>query len=215
MKNLVIAIGREFGSGGKEIGQKLAERLNIKCYDKELLTLAAQESGLCEEIMEKNDEKPANSFLYSMVMDTYSTGGAYAMSNQFSELPLNHRVFLAQFDAIKNLAERESCVIVGRCADYALAGRADCISIFIHADIDFRLARVKADTDKNYRDDKKIIDFIHKTDRKRANYYNYFSNKRWGDSRSYELTIDSSILGIEKTVDFILRYIEMRFPEHN
>lgn len=212
MKNLVIAIGREYGSGGKEIGVKLAERLNIKCYDKELLTIASKESGYCEEIMEKNDEQPTNSFLYSLVMDTYAPSG-YAASNHFTELPLNHKVFLAQFDAIKKLAERESCVIVGRCADYALIDNADCFSVFIHADMDFRIERVKNDNpDKNFRDKKKVIDFINKTDRKRANYYNYYSNKKWADSRSYDLSVDSSKLGIDKTVDFILEYVKLRFP---
>ena len=112
----VITIGREFGSGGHEIGMKLAEKLGIKCYDKELLELAAKESGLCEELFASQDEKPTNSFLYSLVMDTYSLG----YTNSYVDMPINHKVFLAQFDAIKKLAERESCVIVGRCADYAL-----------------------------------------------------------------------------------------------
>ena len=109
----VITIGREFGSGGHEIGMKLAEKLGIK----ELLELAAKESGLCEELFASQDEKPTNSFLYSLVMDTYSLG----YTNSYVDMPINHKVFLAQFDAIKKLAERESCVIVGRCADYALS----------------------------------------------------------------------------------------------
>lgn len=212
MKNLVITIGREYGSGGKEIGEKLAEKLGIKCYDKELLTVAAKESGFCEEIFQKNDEQPTNSFLYSLVMDTYATNG-YAASNHFTELPLNHKVFLAQFDAIKNLAQRESCVIVGRCADYALAGNDDCFSVFIHAsDVNFKIVRAKKDNpDKTFKDDNKVIDFIHKIDRKRANYYNYYSNKKWADSRSYDLSVDSSILGIDKTVEFILEYAKLRY----
>ena len=112
----VITIGREFGSGGHEIGMKLAERLGIKCYDKELLTEAAKHSGLCEELFETHDEKPTNSFLYSLVMDTYSLG--YTTS-AYMDMPINHKIFLAQFDTIKKLADQESCVIVGRCADYA------------------------------------------------------------------------------------------------
>ena len=211
MNNLVIAIGREFGSGGKEIGEKLAEKLGIKCYDKELLAIAAKDSGYCEEILLKNDEQPTKSFLYSLVMDTYASTG-YSASNHFTDLPLNHKVFLAQFDAIKNLAERESCVIVGRCADYALAGKADCFSVFIHADMDFRVERVKNDhPDKNFRDDNKVIDYINKIDRKRANYYNYYSNKKWADSRSYDLSVDSSQLGIDKTVELILSYVKLRY----
>lgn len=215
MKNLIIAIGREFGSGGKEIGTKLAEKLNIKCYDNELLAIAAKESGYCEEILQKNDEKPTNSFLYSLVMDTYSMSGY--TSAPFVDMPLNHKVFLAQFEAIKKLASEESCIIVGRCADYALADDPDCFSIFIHANMNFRLARIKEDAakeGKDFKDDNKAIDFINKTDKKRANYYNYYSSKKWGDSRSYDLCIDSSAIGIEKTVDLILSYIKIRYPEY-
>jgi cytidylate kinase len=210
MRNLVIAIGREFGSGGKEIGTKLSERLHIKCYDSELLSITAKESGYCEEILQKNDEKPTNSFLYSLVMDTYSVSGY--TSAPFVDMPLNHKVFLAQFEAIKKLASQESCIIVGRCADYALADNPDCFSVFIHADMDFRMARIKADSDKEFKDDNKLMDFINKTDKKRANYYNYYSSKRWGDARSYDLSVDSSALGIDKTVDLIIEYIKIRYP---
>ena len=216
MRNLIIAIGREFGSGGKEIGTKLAEKLNIKCYDSELLSVAAKESGFCEEILQKNDEKPTNSFLYSLVMDTYSMSGYTAAP--FVDMPLNHKVFLAQFEAIKKLAAEESCIIVGRCADYALADNPDCFSVFIHADMDFSLARIKEDMEKQektFKDDNKLIDFISKTDKKRANYYNYYSSKKWGDSRSYDLTLNSSVLGIDKTVDMILNYIKIRYPDYH
>ena len=131
----VITIGREFGSGGHEIGMKLAEKLGIKCYDKELLELAAKESGLCEELFASQDEKPTNSFLYSLVMDTYSLG----YTNSYVDMPINHKVFLAQFDAIKKLAERESCVIVGRCADYILKDNPDVISVFCYSDVEERI----------------------------------------------------------------------------
>ena len=211
MSKMIITIGREFGSGGKEIGLKLAEKLQIKCYDSELLALVAKESGYCEEVLQKNDEQPTNSFMYSLVMDTYSMSGY--TSAPFVDMPLNHKIFLAQFDAIKNLANKESCVIVGRCADYALAGNPNCFNVFIHAPIEFRIERVKAQNEKEFRDDNKITDFINKTDKKRANYYNYYSGKKWGDSRSYHLTIDSSIMGIDKTVDLILEYAKIRFPE--
>ncbi|MBQ8729651.1 MAG: cytidylate kinase-like family protein, partial [Lachnospiraceae bacterium] len=113
--NLVITIGREYGSGGREIGKKLAEKLGVKCYDRELLERAAKESGICEELFFNHDEKPTNSFLYSLVMDTYAFGHSANI-----EMPLNQKVFLAQFDTIKKIAKEESCVIVGRCADYVL-----------------------------------------------------------------------------------------------
>lgn len=112
MDNFVITIGREFGSGGLDVARKLSDKLNVKYYDKELLAMAAKESGLCEEIFENHDEKPTNSFLYSLVMDTYSVSGY--TSAPFLDMPLNHKVFLAQFDAIKKLAEKESCMNSGR-----------------------------------------------------------------------------------------------------
>ena len=130
--NEIYTIGREFGSLGKQVGQDLAKRLGIKFYDKELLQQAAKESGLCEEIFESHDEKPTNSFLYSLVMDTY-TGGSYSTA-PFLDMPLNHKVFLAQFDAIKKIAANEPCVIVGRCADYALADEPHCLNIFMRAE---------------------------------------------------------------------------------
>ena len=192
MEKFVITIGREFGSGGLDVGRMLSERLNVKCYDKELLAMAAKESGLCQEIFESHDEKPTNSFLYSLVMDTYSVSGY--TSTPFMDMPLNHKVFLAQFEAIKNLAKKESCIIVGRCADYALAEHPNCIQVFIHADNEFRVNQIM----ETYGLAKeKAADLIQKTDKKRANYYNYYSNKKWGDSRSYHLTLDSGELGFE------------------
>ena len=153
----VITIGREFGSGGHEIGMKLAEKLGIKCYDKELLQVAAKESGLCEELFASQDEKPTNSFLYSLVMDTYSLG----YSNSYVDMPINHKVFLAQFDAIKKLAAKESCVIVGRCADYALEDDPFAVSVWIKASLDERIKRIKKLYELN---DSKAADLIQKTD---------------------------------------------------
>ncbi|MDY2820071.1 MAG: cytidylate kinase-like family protein, partial [Hominisplanchenecus sp.] len=113
----IITIGRQYGSGGREIGEKLAADLGIKCYDSELLDRAAKDSGICQELFEHHDEKPTNSFLYSLVMDTYSIGYS---SSTFADMPLNHKIFLAQFNAIKQIADEGPCVMVGRCADYAL-----------------------------------------------------------------------------------------------
>ena len=113
MGNKIYTIGREFGSGGREIGEKLAERLGIKLYDKELLQQAAKESGFCEEIFENHDEKPTNSFLYSLVMDSYSFGYP---SSSYTDMPINHKIFLAQFDTIRKIASEGPCILVGRCA---------------------------------------------------------------------------------------------------
>lgn len=201
MSNVIYTIGREFGSGGRAVGTMLAERLGIKCYDKELLQRAATDSGFCKEIFENHDEKPTSSFLYSLVMDTYSVGG-YS-SAPFLDMPLNHKVFLAQFETIKKLASEESCVIVGRCADYALSERPTCINTFIHADMDVRIKRVAADMQIP---ENKARDVIQKNDKQRASYYNYYTSKKWGDSRGYHLTLDSSQLGIDGCVDMILDY---------
>lgn len=201
MSNVIYTIGREFGSGGKAVGTMLAERLGIQCYDKELLQRAAADSGFCKEIFENHDEKPTSSFLYSLVMDTYSFGG-YS-SAAFLDMPLNHKVFLAQFETIKKLASEESCVIVGRCADYALSELPTCINTFIHADMDVRIKRVASDMQIS---ENKARDIIQKNDKQRASYYNYYTSKKWGDSRGYHLTLDSSQLGIEGCVDMILDY---------
>lgn len=203
MGNHIYTIGREFGSGGKEIGVALANRLGVKCYDKELLKEASKESGYCAEIFENHDEKPTNSFLYSLVMDTYSFGG-YS-SAPFMDMPLNHKIFLAQFDTIKKLADKEPCVIVGRCADYALEDYKDCLNIFIHADLDSRIKRIskKMNLPAN-----KAREVIQKTDKQRASYYNYYTSKKWGDSKSYDLTLNSSRLDIDGCVDIILAYRE-------
>lgn len=164
MANKIYTIGREFGSGGREVGEKLAAKLGIKLYDKELLQQAAKDSGFCEEIFENHDEKPTNSFLYSLVMDTYSVSGYSAAP--FLDMPLNHKVFLAQFETIKKIAEKESCVIVGRCADYALSDNPDCINIFIHADLDVRIKNVSRNLNIT---ENKARDIINKTDKQRAN----------------------------------------------
>lgn len=205
MEKYVITIGREFGSGGLDIGRRLSEKLNIKCYDKELLTIAAKESGLCEEILLNHDEKPTNSFLYSLVMDTYSVSGY--TSAPYLDMPLNHKVFLAQFDTIKNLAAKETCIIVGRCADYALSDYRNCVNVFIHADVEYRIDKIMRDFQLPR---EKAKDMVHKTDKKRASYYNYYSNKKWGDSRSSHMTLDSSQLGVEGCTELILKYLELK-----
>ena len=204
MGNYVITIGREFESLGKNIGLKLAEILGIKCYDKELLSRAAKESGLCEEIFHSQDEKPTSSFLYSLVMDTYSATGYTAAP--FLDMPLNHKIFLAQFDTIKKLAKEESCIIVGRCADYALNEFPQVINTFIHADFDFRIKNAMNEFNVS---ESKAKDMISKKVKQRSSYYNYYTNKKWGNSRSYDLTLNSARLGIDGCVNMILRYKEI------
>lgn len=204
MGNTIYTIGREFGSGGKEVGELLAKRLGIKLYDKELLQHAAKESGFCQEIFENHDERPTSSFLYSLVMDTYSAGN-YS-SAPFLDMPLNHKVFLAQFDSIKKIAQNESCVIVGRCADYALSDNPDCLSVFIHADIEDRIKWISKRLNIT---ENKAKDQIQKKDKQRASYYNYYTSKKWGDSRSYDLTLNTSKLTTDQCVEMIIRCREL------
>ena len=200
--NLIITIGRESGSGGRNIGKKLAEELGVKCYDKELIDVAVKKSGLCKEIFETHDEKPTSSFLYSLVMDTYSLGYA---GSAYMDMPLNHKVFLAQFDTIKQIASEEPCVIIGRCADYALAEFPNVVSVFITADEDEKIKTLMARHDMN---ETQAKTFMAKTDKKRASYYNYYSSKRWGDSKSYDLCINSSKVGIDGAIRIIKAFAE-------
>ena len=188
---IIISIGRQYGSGGREIGRRLAKEFNIDFYDKELLTLAAKESGFSEEILKENDENHNGSFLYSLVMGTY-TGG--------NNLPLNHKLFLAQFDTIKKLAEEKSCVIIGRCADYALEYNPNCVKVFIHADIDTRIKRAIEEYGVS---PDKVEEVIKKTDKKRESYYNFYTGKKWGLMENYDITLNSSFSGIDGAVRVI------------
>ncbi len=202
--NLIITIGRECGSGGRHIGKKLAEELGIKCYDKELIDVAVKKSGLCKEIFETHDEKPTSSFLYSLVMDTYSLGYA---SSAYMDMPLNHKVFLAQFDTIKQIASEESCVIIGRCADYALADFPNVVTVFITADEDVKIQTLMGRHDMT---EAQAKSFMAKTDKKRASYYNYYSSKRWGDSKSYDLCINSSKVGMDGAIKIIKEFADAK-----
>ncbi|QOV20711.1 cytidylate kinase-like family protein [Blautia liquoris] len=200
----IITIGRQYGSGGHQIGKILSDEYGIGYYDKELLDRAAKESGIGKELFENQDEKPTSSFLYSLVMDTYSFGlGA----SPLSDMPLNQKVFLAQFNAIRKIADEGACVMIGRCSDYALAENPNLLSIYIHADMQTRIRRIAAKYDLT---DAKAKERIQKTDKKRASYYNYYTSKRWGDADSYHLTLDSGILGIQGCVDTIKKVVEWK-----
>lgn len=200
--NTVITIGRQFGSAGREIGEKVAAHFGITCYDKELLSRAAKESGFCEEMLENHDERPTNSFLYNLVMDTYSFG--YNASS-FVDMPISHKVFLAQFDTIKKIAAEGPCIIVGRCADYALSDFKNCIHLFIYGDEETKIKRIMG---KYNLTEAKAREMIQKKDKQRQSYYNYYSSKKWGRADSYDLCINSSVLGVEGTVKLVTQYIE-------
>lgn len=199
---MVITVGRQYGSGGREIGTMLAEKLGIAYYDDMLLKEAAKESGLCEDLFRSFDERP-KSFLYSVAMDPYS----FSMNHVMPKGSIEQQVYLATYDTIKKLADKGPCVLIGRCADYALKDRDDVINLFITAPLENRIERV-ARRNGITRDEAK--ERIRRTDKSRASYYNYYSSKDWGDAKSYDLCIDSSLLGIEGTVELLEKLVTLK-----
>lgn len=210
--NTVITIGRQFGSAGHHIGELVANSFGIPFYDKSILSRAAKESGFCEEMIQNHDERPTNSFLYNLVMDTYSFG---YNSSSFVDMPISHKVFLAQFDAIKSYANEGPCVIVGRCADYALADYDNVLNLFIYADEEFKVKHLLESENLNLKNAQEAKDLYIKKDKQRQSYYNYYSSKKWGRAESYDLCINSAKLGIEGTAKFITQYVEDYEKFHN
>jgi cytidylate kinase len=204
MDKYIITIGRQFGSGGRSIGQKIAEKLNIHFYDKELISIAAKESGTDPEIFKDVDEKAANSLLYSLSTGMYGFGSGFSA---MGDLPVNDKLYLLQHKIIKKIAENESCVIVGRCADYVLRENPDCVNIFIYADMAFRKEQ---SVKKHGIDEARAEHIINKTDKSRANYYSFYSGQKWGMAENYDLCINSSKLSEDKIVDLIIDYIKSR-----
>ena len=205
MEKFVINVGRQLGSGGREVSAELAKRLDISYFDKELLNVASEESGLCKEFFEKADEKASQPL----------TGGLFGLRFPFSgnstvntmNYLSNDALFQIQSDAIRKLADEKSCLFIGRCADYVLRDNPRCVNIFISASLPFRIERIaRLDGISAAKAEEKI----NHVEKRRAEYYNYYSNKRWGAAESYHLCIDSSVLGIAKTTDFIEQFIRAK-----
>ena len=196
--NLIITIGREYGTGGREIGQKLALRLGIPFYDRELITRAAKKTGFDEKLFEQLDKRATNSFLYSLTM--FGSVGLNGMS-------LTDQLYLAQSNVIREMAEESSCVIVGRCADYVLREQSGVTSVFIYADMNDRIRRLM-ETRKITRDE--AITLIKKNDKSRRNYYECYTGKRWGAGASYDVTLNSAELGLDTCVDLICHLYERK-----
>ncbi len=193
-ENQIITIGRELGSGGREIGVRLSKDLGIPFYDKELLDKAAEKSGYSKEIFEKNDEKPTNSFLYALAMGGTHFGPTY-------HRPLMLDIYLAQFNTMRKLAEEGPGIFIGRCADYVLSDIPQpVLNVFIHADMEYRINRLMK---KRNVTRKEAEGMALRGDKDRAGYYNYYANHEWGDSRHYDLTINTGKLGIDKAVELI------------
>ena len=201
MENLIITIGRQLGSGGKEIAEKLGERLNIKVYDKTLLEVAAKESGLDAAIFETADEQEHSSFFGGLFSIHGSMGDYMPMSNCIE----NDNLFEIQSETIRNIAERESCIIVGRCAEYVLRDYPGAISIFITANSKDRIERIMAL--ENLEHDK-AVEFIEKGDKRRRSYHDYYATTHWGEARSYDICVNSSKMGIDGTVELLYGFIK-------
>jgi len=187
---MIISIGREYGSGGHEIGLRLAKNYGIKFYDKQALIQIAKENGYYDEIISFYEEKPVNSLLYAITMNSY-----------FGEIGKK------PFEIIKKIADLESCVMIGRCSNYIFKDNDNATSIFIHADNKKRIQRV---TEIYKNNEKNIKSVIENTDKQRAAFHNYYTDEKWGDSRNYQLTIDSGVIGIEASVELISDFIKKK-----
>ena len=197
-KNLVVAIGRQFGCGAREIGQIVARELGIAYYDKELLTEAARESGLSTAIFESTDERTPQVFSHLWSSISGYSGSYYMGEGQ-------EKIFAAQAQVMRNIAERESCVVVGRCADFLLRDYTRVVSVFIHASLEDRVARIVARGDAP--DEKSARTLALKKNKLRAAYYNFYTDQRWGDAATYDLCINATSLGTSGTASLVVKYI--------
>lgn len=203
-KKIIVTIGRQFGSGGRIIGKKLAGLLGIAYYDKELINMASKESGICGEFFEKADEKTSGSLLKALAMG-FSMNNAIFQSNDYLS---NESLFQIQSDVIRKVAAGQSCVLVGRCADYILRDDKDCVNIFISATLEDRICRAM---EYNHIEEKDAVEFLRKADKSRASYYNYYTDKIWGAAESYDLCVNSSRYGLDRTTEFIREFVEKKF----
>lgn len=203
-----ITIGRQFGSGGRAIGRAIADALGIPYYDKSLLSEAAAHAGINPELFERNDEKAPSFFSGLMSYNMgYSAVSLFGASSSISD----DAIYRAQTEVIRSIADRGPCVIVGRSADYALRRRDDLVSIFLHAPIEHRVSRILARGDAPTAEHARIL--AEKTDKLRASYYNFYTDKHWGRADSYDLTLDSSLMPPADIVELVARYIDLRFKQ--
>lgn len=202
MKSTVITIARQFGSRGREIGQKLAEELGYKYYDRDLISLAAEKSGMSRDILDAADEKAATSILYTLALGS----SVYAHGVENINVPLNDKLYIVQSNIIKDIYERgEGAVIVGRCADYVLSDCENVARIFISADFD---SRVAVTAERSNVSEAKAKDMIIKTDKRRANYYSYYTGKKWGKIENYDLIVNSAKTGVDGAVSVIKAFLD-------
>ena len=207
MDNFVITIARQYGSGGRTVGEMLAKKLGIGYYDKDIIRMASEDSGIHETLFGRVDEYS------SAKKPLFGKNGIYSgelISPQSKDFTSDENLFNYQAKVIKELAEKESCVFIGRCADFVLKDRPDVMSVFIHAPQDYCLAR---GMERNSMTEKEMEKFIAKTDKYRGDFYHYYTGRTWNDARNYDLCLDSSKLGFDKCVEAIKAYAKVRFGE--
>ena len=201
-QNVAITIGRQYGSGGRDIGLRVGELLGIKVYDKELLTMAAEKKGINPDYLRRVDEKAASSLLYTLAMGA----SVYNARHLGVDVPINDQLFIAQTEIMKEITEKESAIFIGRCADYVLRNHPHRLSFFIHADYDARVHRVM---ERHGVKRSEAESMINKTDKKRINYYNFYTGKKWGKYENYHMSLDSSLLGVEGTAQMIAQLVRI------
>lgn len=205
MEKVIITIARQYGSGGKTIGQMLAKDMGIPFYNREILRMASDDSGIREELFNRADERLRNNPLFGASKKVYK---GELISPDSGDFVSDENLFNYQAKVIKDLAEKGSCVIVGRCADFVLKDRDDVVSVFIHAPKEYCMARAM---ERNDMTEKEMEKFIAKTDKYRGDFYHYYTGNIWSDARNYDLCLNSAKLGFEKCVEEIKAYIDVRF----
>lgn len=207
MKNVIVTISRQYGSGGKTIAQMYAKKQGIPCYDRDILRRASDESGINEILFAQVDEKLKNGSLFGISPHIYHGELLPPTSEEFTS-PQN--LFNYQAKIIRDLADQGSCVFIGRCADFVLADRENVVSVFVHAPKDYCLERAK---ERNSMSDVDLEKMVAKTDKFRGDFYKYYTGREWNDARNFDLCLDSSKLGFDKCVEEIEAYIKVRFGE--
>ena len=207
-KKIIITIARQYGSGGREIGELVAKGLGIPLYDKELITEAATRGSLDENVTKLADESAANSLLYTLAMGSNVLGTTMHFGYK---MPLNDKLFILQSEVIKEFAKEESCVFIGRCADYVLRDEDKLFRIFVYGDLDHRQSRIAAKHPEIKQS--QIIDVINKTDKRRSSYYNFYTGNKWGKYDNYDIAINSSTLGIEGSAELIIASVKRILAE--
>lgn len=203
-KKVIITIARQYGSGGKTIGQMLAKDLGIECYSREILRMASDDSGISERLFAEADEKLKSTRLFKAAVKVYNGELIPPDSDDFTS---TDNLFNYQAKVIKELADNGSCVFIGRCADFVLKDNPDRISVFVHAPLDYCIER---GLERKSMTPKEMENFIHRTDKTRGDFYKYHTGKEWTDARNYDLCLDSSKLGFDKCVEAIKSYIDIK-----